>query len=940
MTNHQLPPVLPILPLPVNQVLYPGVVLSLQIARPESVALIKDVLRDAEERPGNPPLLIACVPLRGDSKPSAPPAPAKNSARKLTVVVTPPSSESDNDDPAIPRTKAIVPFRPSLGKVLQEDLFEFGVGARIIRLERSTSGGFLALVEGLQRIQITDFTSAPDAPFHEGSITPLSAAFPADVDTRKLKFDDLGKEAESILEHATEMGVKLPSLVARRVRAFVRALNATTAPVLVDVLFGHIPLTSTLNLTFNDKLDILQLTDPAERIKRATEILTKVNQTFSVQKSIGEKVDASLGRRQREFLLLQQLQAIRTELEELAANDPSSPLRGKLPPSKGAPGLPRSAQEEEEEDEDDDMSELDKKIKAKVWTEEAGKAAKKEFKRLKKTPPQGAEYGVIRNYLDWLLSMPWTEESKLVLEKDFIELARKKLDDDHYGLEKIKKRLLEWLAVLRLKQEHWEAISSPTASTEVVPSDAKSDSSAPAPVKPNNKAPILLLCGPPGTGKTSIARSLAESMGRKFHRISLGGVRDEAELRGHRRTYVAALPGAIAMAMRKTGVKNPVILLDEIDKLGMSNTHGDPAAALLEILDPEQNNSFVDHYLSVPLDLSNVLFIATANSLQTISDPLYDRMEIIELAGYVHEEKLHIARKYLIPKQMRENMLPEGRFEISDDVLLHLITSYTREAGVRTTEREIGGVVRAKAVEWSERRDKTGEEAYKSDVTKDDLRRILGRERYEPEGLDGEVMVGVSTGLAYQGSGNGGILHIESTTMPGTGQFHLTGQLGEVISESAQLAFAWMKSHAFDLGISTSREEDVFRDIDVHIHLPAGSIRKDGPSAGVAFVVAVVSLMRGIPSKKATAMTGEVTLRGMVNPVGGIKEKVLGAHRAGVRTIILPHKNEKDLDDLPKAVREEMKFVLVRNVWQALEAAFGEGVLGLGTKGAFVESHL
>ncbi|KAL8291400.1 hypothetical protein RQP46_002378 [Phenoliferia psychrophenolica] len=910
MAQHTIPSTLPIIVLPANSILFPSQVLSLQIARPDSIALLKELLRDAEDSPGNKALIVGCAPMR--------------------------VPDVDGQGGVI-STKADV--AAGKRKPTQDDIFEYGTAARIIRLERlASSTGYLAVVEGLSRIQLDSFTS--NETYHEATIT-VHPSLP--LPSSSLPLLPSLQSASTTLLSALATVSPLAPLTTRRLKAFISGVSPQTAPALVDILAANVP---TPMLEFKDKLALLAAVDPAERVELGTEIFGRAGEGLNLKKSIASKVDASLSRRQREFLLLQQLAAIRQELEELAAKD-----GGSAP--GGAAGRKQVKGGEEEEEEEDDLAEVERKVKEKSWTEESRKVATRELKRLKKSPPQGAEHGVIRNYIDWLLAIPWNDATPLPLSQDFVNKARIKLDEDHYGLDKIKKRLLEWLAVLRLQQESWassQPLPSPT-STAVVLRDpstptlsATTTDSAPSPPlplpsptsKPRDKGPILLLCGPPGTGKTSIAKSLAEAMGRKFYRISLGGVRDEAEIRGHRRTYVAALPGAIAQALRKTGVNNPVILLDEIDKLGASSTHGDPGAALLEVLDPEQNWCFQDHYLGIPLDLSSVLFIATANSLDTISDPLYDRMEVIELSGYIHSEKVAIARKYLLPKQLAANALPANLLSLSDETLLALVTSYTREAGVRTVERELGAVCRAKAVEYAEARDRAGEDGgdrerdvekfgYRKEVTVEDLERILGVAKYDPEAMDKENLVGVATGLAYQGSGNGGILHIESTSMPGSGAFHLTGQLGEVISESAQLALAWVKSHAYELGIAPSRTEDVFNHINIHLHLPAGSIRKDGPSAGVAFVVAMVSLMRQLRVKPGVAMTGEITLRGNVTPVGGIKEKVLAAHRAGIRTLLLPYKNEKDVSvDLPSEIKADLTFIYIRTIWEALEGAFGD----------------
>ncbi|BEJ14616.1 hypothetical protein CspHIS471_0403830 [Cutaneotrichosporon sp. HIS471] len=596
----------------------------------------------------------------------------------------------------------------------------------------------------------------------------------------------------------------------------------------------------------------------------------------------------------------------------------------------------------------------------------ASEALTRELTRLAKIPAQAAEYGVGKTYCEWLLALPWyrvTEGRRLDLDS-----ARKMLDEDHEGLQEVKRRVIEYLAVYRLKRDLWEekqardqkerdeetsgqlasGAQTPSTSKEIVPYDPeKAAQAVKAKTKPpavpaatvepkfmvddtppdnifRDKAPILLLVGPPGVGKTSIARSIAESLGRKFHRISLGGVRDEAEIRGHRRTYVGALPGLFVQGLRKVGVSNPVILLDELDKVGQSNYHGDPSAALLETLDPAQNWTFHDHYLGdVPIDLSQVTFIATANSLDTISPPLLDRCEVIECPGYVTDEKLAIARRFLLPKQTKENGLEEVR--AADDVLERVVSDYTREAGVRTLEREIAKLCRAKAVQYSNSRD--GGDKYDPEVKLEDLESILGMAKYEAEVREASVRPGVVTGLAYRGSGNGGILIVESTLVPGgKGRLHLTGQLGDVIRESAELALAWVRAHASALGL-----DDPLKDVDIHLHLPSGAVKKDGPSAGVAMILAFVSLLTGRTVPPTMAFTGEITLRGAVTAVGGIREKVLGAHRAGITQVVLPGQNEKDTHELPPSV-QKMRLTYVRTVEGLLEEVWGPEVWAGGQR--------
>jgi ATP-dependent Lon protease len=528
--------------------------------------------------------------------------------------------------------------------------------------------------------------------------------------------------------------------------------------------------------------------------------------------------------------------------------------------------------------------------------------------------------------------------------------ARKQLDDDHYGLDKVKKRLLEYLAVLKLKQavnmdldKQIQAITAATQIKETAEKQSAADGEGKAASsttlikkeapreqtseevkilkhkKMVDKSPILLLVGPPGVGKTSLAKSVATALGRQFHRVSLGGVRDEAEIRGHRRTYVAAMPGLIVNGLKKVGVANPVILLDEIDKVGTSSIHGDPSAAMLEVLDPEQNSTFVDHYVNIPIDLSKVLFIATANSLDTIPAPLLDRMETIQLSGYTTLEKRHIATRHLIPKQILTNGLKPENVQMADEVIDKVITSYTLESGVRNLEREIGSVCRSKAVQYAEARDTNTLPAFSPTVSVEDLEDILGIERYEQEIAARNSQPGVVTGLvAYSTGSQGSILFIEIADMPGSGRVQLTGKLGDVLKESVEVALSWVKSHAYELALTHDPSEDIMKSRSIHVHCPSGAIPKDGPSAGLAHTVALISLFSGKRVPPTLAMTGEVALRGKVMPVGGIKEKLIGALRAGVKKVLLPDQNRKDVKDLPTEVLEGLEIVHVRHIWEAL----------------------
>ncbi|PKK80821.1 ATP-dependent protease La [Rhizophagus irregularis] len=595
---------------------------------------------------------------------------------------------------------------------------------------------------------------------------------------------------------------------------------------------------------------------------------------------VTQKVHSTMSKKHKEFYLRQQLNAIK---EELGERDDSS-------------------------HEDDDITDLTKRIKEAGLSPEANKAAQRELKRLKRMHSTQAEYQVVRTYLEWLSEIPWSKSTSEIID---IDKARQQLDDDHYGLESVKKRILEYLAVLKLKGDL--------------------------------KGPILCLLGPPGVGKTSLGKSIASALGRKFHRISLGGVRDEAEIRGHRRTYIGAMPGLIAQGLKRVGVNNPIFLLDEIDKVGHLSNHGDPSAALLEVLDPEQNNTFNDHYLNVPLDLSKVLFIATANQVDTIPAPLLDRMELINIPGYTFEEKINIAQRHLLPKQITNHGLSLDDVKMLDEVLLKIASGYTREAGVRNFEREIASVCRAKAVEYANAKDKNELENYNNEVTAKEIENILGVTKFDSEVAERAARPGVVTGLAWTSSGSGGILFIEATQMAGKGDLQLTGKLGEVIRESARIALSWVRAHAFQLGITTSKTEPTFFfQRDVHIHFPAGAIGKDGPSAGVALTIALVSLFTHRQVPTTTAMTGEITLRGQVLPVGGIKEKIIGAHRAGIKKVILPARNRKDVEgDVPVNVKNEINFVYANNIFDVLLGAFeGEKIWSDSTPIVEFESRL
>ena len=603
-------------------------------------------------------------------------------------------------------------------------------------------------------------------------------------------------------------------------------------------------IASTLRLKTDERQELLETADVEERLRRIATILGREVEMSELGSKIQSQVASEIDKTQREFFLRQQLKAIKEELGEV-------------------------------DDHQAEINELLEQLAAKDLPEHAAKAAAREVNRLERLPPAAAEYGVIRTYLDWILSLPWGAITEDNLD---LEHARQILDEDHFDLEKVKERIIEYLAVSKLKNDL--------------------------------SGPILCFVGPPGVGKTSLGQSIARALGRRFARISVGGVRDESEIRGHRRTYIGAMPGTIVRAIRDAESSNPVFLIDEIDKMG-ADFRGDPASAMLEVLDPEQHSAFRDHYLDLPYDLSKVLFICTANTLDTIPGPLLDRMDVIQLSGYTHEEKLGIAKRYLVPKQIEAHGLKKSRIAIPDKTLRLVIAEYTREAGVRNLDRQIAALCRKAATLVA-----TGT-TEKLRIDEERVRDWLGARKFSADARKRTADPGVATGLAYTTVG-GDVLFIEATAYPGKGKLTITGQLGDVMQESAHTALSWVRSHAVELGLAA----DWFAANDVHVHVPAGAVPKDGPSAGVTMATAIVSLVRGIPVDDDVGMTGEITLTGQVLPIGGVREKVLAAERAGLTRVILPLENAPDLDDLPPETRAALEFVLADHVEEVFEDAF------------------
>lgn len=706
----------------------------------------------------------------------------------------------------------------------EDDLYHIGTLTKIKQMLKLPNGTIRVLVEGQKRGEIKSFESKE--PYISVQVDIYEEPLQKDVEEEALM-----RTALEYFEQYIKMSKKISS------ETFATVLDIDEPGRLADIIASHLPI------KLKDKQEILETFDVKERLNKIIQMLHNEKEVLQLEKKIGQRVRQSMERMQKEYYLREQMKAIQKELGE----------------KEGKTG---------------EIEDLTEKIEKSGMPEHVYKTAMKELSRYEKIPSTSAESAVIRNYLDWLISLPWNKATEDRLD---IKLAEVILNEEHYGLDKVKERVLEYLAVQKLTN--------------------------------SLKGPILCLVGPPGVGKTSLARSVAKSLNRKFVRISLGGVRDESEIRGHRRTYVGAMPGRIIQGMKKAGTINPVFLLDEIDKMS-SDFRGDPSAALLEVLDPEQNHNFSDHYIEEPYDLSKVMFIATANNLATIPGPLRDRMEIITIAGYTELEKVHIAKDHLLPKQLKEHGLKKGHLQIREEAILNIIRYYTREAGVRGLERQIAAICRkaAKTIVTGERK--------RIVVTAKTLEDFLGKKLFRYGQAELQDQIGVATGLAYTTVG-GDTLSIEVSISPGKGKLILTGKLGDVMKESAQAAFSYIRSRTKELKI----DPDFHEQYDIHIHVPEGAVPKDGPSAGITMATALISALTGRPVRKEVGMTGEITLRGRVLPIGGLKEKTLSAHRAGLKKIILPKENEKDLDDIPESVRKELTFVLVSHMDEVLKHA-------------------
>ncbi|KAJ3390921.1 hypothetical protein HDU84_006765 [Entophlyctis sp. JEL0112] len=871
MSEH--PQTLPLLPLRNGRVLFPGLVLRMQIkttSGTRAAALMEQIgERHSRERAGSGPgVLVACVPVTAENaEDPEKPATTGKADRANSRQQKEPKEKKDQKDIGLGDFGA----DPA-------ELFGYGVAARIVSFRRLQQSAreklvYLVALEGVHRIRI-------DKALRADPVLNVAVTVFVEKEIRSSEMTTLSNALRTAGLELTELLSQL-QLPAQALAHLKQTIADAPTHLLADLL------ASMIDLSQEEKLDLLACVDTVKRVTRVVELVIRQIQVLKISQKIQTTVENNLGKQQREFILRQQLEAIKKELGESDSGSGNS-------------------------ESDPDLAALKSKLDSLQLPEDAAKIVSRELGRMARMPTQMPEHQVIRSYLEWMSEMPWnirTGSDDIDIEK-----ARMQLDADHYGMDGVKKRILEYLAVGKLKRDL--------------------------------KGPILCLLGPPGVGKTSLGKSIATALGRKFHRISLGGVRDEAEIRGHRRTYIGALPGLIVQGLKKCGSNDPVILLDEIDKLTRDN-RGDPSAALLEVLDPEQNSTFTDHYLNVSFDLSKVLFIATANDADTISAPLLDRMEVIQLPSYTFPEKLEIARSHLVPKQLKAHgldVLQTHKINITDQALQKIATEYTRESGVRGLDRCIAAVSRHLAVAYSRAGERFALDGFNGNVDARRVEEILGAPRFRSTEEIRELGVGVVAGLAWTPTGDGGVLVIEAVKVPsGSTDAHrrsnlvLTGKLGDVIKESAQLGVTWMRANSGRFGIDT----DVLDGGDIHIHFPDGATPKDGPryissvvfsctqvnrSAGITIVVALVSLFTNRPVRKFVAMTGEMTLRGRVQPVGGIKEKILAAHRSGIQRVILPSKNRKDAAEIPEEVRKTIELCFVDRIEEVLEFAFDENV--------------
>ncbi|UZP45638.1 hypothetical protein NXS19_013450 [Fusarium pseudograminearum] len=930
---------LPLIPLARGTILLPGLVQRIPVSsnRPDIPALLAHVYEQAASKGPDTridSIPIACVPISS-------PLISGNGQRLI--------GDAEEIDPA-----AIENVLP--GSAKKDDLFTFGVAAKIIGIDGRGTGEFALRVEGTARVRIENFTR--ERPYFEAKVT----YFHEDNNVTDKQAQDLfallktrSRELVTILRISsllprTRDGPVLSPVLTRRLEMLIMRKELHEAGLLADFMANLV------ESTHEEKLEVLAALDVKVRLTKVIELLER--QVGGIKNNFKITTFTTMP--------IQILDRLNENQNRKPGSLPQIPGMAFVPPNGQMPG----GNDHNDDQEANELDELKRKLSSAKLPAEAAKTVDRELRRLQKMQPMNQEYQVTRNWLETLAEIPWTATTDDRLGPETLHRARKQLDDDHYGLDNVKKRLIEYLAVLRLKQSINDEVEEKIkeAEQETIQStaneqgnqekqDKETAEGSPATgdaTKPEmakleilksqrmvDKSPIMLLAGPPGVGKTSLARSVATALGRKFHRISLGGVRDEAEIRGHRRTYVAAMPGLIVQGLRKVGVANPVILLDEIDKIGHASIHGDPSAAMLEVLDPEQNYNFQDHYVGMPIDLSKILFIATANSLDTIPAPLLDRMETIYIPGYTTLEKRHIAMQHLVPKQIRVNGLAESQVAFNQEVVSKIIDCYTRESGVRNLEREIGSVCRAKAVEYAEAKDAGHIEHYRPELSVEDIEDILGIEKFEEEIAEKTSRPGIVTGLvAYSSGGNGSILFIEVADMPGNGRVQLTGKLGDVLKESVEVALTWVKAHAFELGLTPEPTTDIMKERSIHVHCPSGAIPKDGPSSGIGQAIALISLFSGKPVPPTMAMTGEISLRGRVTAVGGIKEKLIGALRAGVKTVLLPAQNRKDVKDLPQEVKDGLEILHVSHIWEAIRLVWPDSHWAEDSNYRGIESRL